>query len=563
MTFISRSRSIPRLLLPLVVVSFATPLRALSQVYSGTGNRQEVFVGTETELYLRYLSLTDTAAGGNTASWTLRPLSPAEVGKLAHLVRNSPWGGRLSGFADSTSRAEFRVLSSSASVRFNSEYPYGANDAAIWAGRGLTFAGQAGGFARIGPLSLTLVPLVFWAQNRNFQLGTSNLPCGCGDPINGSSVDLPQRYGATGYGRLDPGQSSIRLDAFGISAGLSTANEGWGPSNEFPYLLGNNAPGFAHLFLGSSRPFPVFIGRAHLRVIYGRLDQSQYSPVTGSKFYFSSVEAGRVRFGSGLVASFQPRGLDGLEIGGARFTHSVWPRAGIPPSYFRKPFEAFLKSHLAKDFEQQLGSTDNELATAFARWAFKGSGLEVYGEYGRDDHSYDLRDLVQEPDHQRVYSLGLAKVFGGGGQSTQFGVLRLELMNFELPPLATTGRGEGGIYTHSHLQQGHTNRGQLLGANVGVGAAAASTIRWDRYSGTGRWGVFWHRNVRQETADPTLTHTSAPQSSDVIEALGIERLRFTRHFDVTTSVTAMREFDRNFDHSLSNINAAISITLPR
>jgi hypothetical protein len=551
------------MLLALIVVSLAAPMCALSQVYSGTGDRHEVFVGSETELYLRYLSLTDTATGVYTPSWTLRPLSPTEVERLAPLVRKSPWARRLSGFADSTSRAEFGVLSSSASVRFNSEYPYGADDAAVWAGRGLTFAAQTGVFARIGPLSVTLMPLAFWAQNRNFQLGPSNLPCGCGDPINGSSVDLPQRFGAKGYGRLDPGQSSIRLDALGISAGLSTANEGWGPSNEFPYLLGNNAPGFAHVFLGSSQPFPIFIGRVHLRVIYGRLDQSEYSPVTGSKFYFSSVEAGRVRFASGLAASFQPRGIDGLEIGAARFTHSVWPRTGIPPSYFRKPFEALLKSHLAKNFEQQLGATDNELATAFARWAFKGSGLEVYGEYGREDHSYDLRDLVQEPDHQRVYSLGLAKVFSRAGGPNEFSVLRLELMNFELPPLATTGRGEGGIETHSHLQQGHTNRGQLLGANVGVGAAAGSTVRWDRYSASGRWGVFWHRNLRQETADPTLTHASSPQSSDVIQALGFERLRFARHFDLTTSLVAMREFDRNFDHSLSNINAAISITLPR
>jgi hypothetical protein len=283
--------------------------------------------------------------------------------------------------------------------------------------------------------------------------------------------------------------------------------------------------------------------------------------VTGSKFYFSREEAGRVRFASGLIASFQPRGIDGLEIGGARFTHSVWPRTGLPPSYFKKPFEAFLKSHLGGDFEQQLGSTDNELAAAFGRWAFRGTGLEVYGEYGREDHSYDLRDLVQEPDHQRVYSLGLAKTFGNA--ANDFSVLRLEIMNFELPPLATTLRGEGSIDTHSHIQQGHTNRGQALGADIGAGAAAASTFRWDRYSSGGRWGIFWHRNLRQETADPALTRATTPQVSDVMQALGFERLKFTPRFDITTSLTLMREFDRNFDHSQSNINAAVSITRPR
>jgi hypothetical protein len=542
----------------IILFGLASPIIVGAQVYSGTGLPHEVFVGTETEQYLRYLSLTDTTTN---ESWSIRPLSPRQIQKLAHLTSNSPWRTRLSGFADSSTAFQFRFLSPGASVRFNSQYPYGSNDGAIWAGRGLTVAAQAGVYARVGPLSLTLLPTVFRAANSTFQLAPSNLPCGCGDPFHGSSVDLPQQFGSSAYGRLDPGQSSIRLDAFGFSTGLSTANEGWGPSNEYPYLLGNNAPGFPHLFVGSSRPFPILVGRAHLRVIYGRLDQSDYSPVSGSKYYSSRLETGRVRFASGIIASFLPKGIDGLEIGGARFTHSVWPRTGLPPSYFKKPFEAFLKSHLATDFEQQLGSTDNELASAFARWAFKGSGLEVYGEYGREDHSYDLRDLVQEPDHQHTYSLGLAKTFGN--QPAQFSVLRFELMNFQLPPLATTRRGEGSIDTHSHIQQGHTNRGQLLGADVGAGAAAGSTIRWDHYSTGGRWAVFWHRDLRQETADPNLTQPSTRQVSDVIQAVGFERLKFTRLFDITTAVTLMREFDRNFDHSLSNLNLTVAITLPR
>ncbi|OLD51574.1 MAG: hypothetical protein AUI63_00670, partial [Gemmatimonadetes bacterium 13_1_40CM_2_60_3] len=441
-----------------------------------------------------------------------------------------------------------------------SEFPYGSNDGAIWAGRGVTVAAQAGFYARAGPLSLTLLPTVFRAENMSFPLAASTLSCGCGDPIYGGVVDRPQRFGSRAYGRLDPGQSSVRLDALGISAGFSTANEGWGPSAEYPFVLGNNAPGFPHLFFGTANPFPIFIGRAHLKVIYGRLDQSNYSPVTGPKFYASRLETGRVRFASGLVVTFQPRGFDGLEIGGARFIHSIWPRSGIPPSYFRKPLQSFLKVNLA-GIDQQIAGTDNQLASAFARWAFRESGLEVYGEYYREDHSYDLRDLVQEPDHQRGYSLGLAKIFAR--QSSQFNVLRVEVINFQLPPLATTGRGEGSIYVHSPIRQGHTNRGQLLGADIGVGAAAASTVRWDHYSSAGRWAIFWRRDVRQETSDPTLTAPAVPQISDFLYAFGFERLKFTRRFDLTTSLTLMRDLSRDLSNSRSNVNAAISITLPR
>jgi hypothetical protein len=452
------------------------------------------------------------------------------------------------------------MLSLNASVRYNSQFPYGSNDGAIWAGRGATVAAQAGLYARVGPVSLTLLPMVFRAANLAFPLAPATVSCVCGDPIHRGAVDRPERFGTGAYERVDPGQSSIRVDAMGVSAGFSTANEGWGPSAEYPLIVGNNAPGFPHLFFGSVQPFPIFIARAHLRVIYGRLDQSSYSPVRGSKFYSSLLETGRVRFASGLIATFQPRGVDGLEIGAARFIHSIWPRTGIPASYIRKPLQSFLKVNLS-GIDQQVAGTDNQVAAAFARWAFRESGLEVYGEYFREDHSYDLRDLVQEPDHQRAYSLGLAKVVGN--RSSQFSVLRLELVNFQLPPLATTGRGEGGIYIHTPLRQGHTNRGQLLGADIGVGEAAGSTVRWDHYSPTGRWAIFWRRNVRQETNDPSLTAPAAPQVSDVLHAFGFERLKFTRRFDITTSLTLMRDWNRDLVYSRYNTNAAVSITLPR
>lgn len=514
-------------------------------------------MGTETESYIRALDLTDTTSD---ASWSMRPFSPVQLKRLARSLGSDPWHAHLAGFAQSSFPFHFGFLSPNASVRYNSQFPYGSNDAAIWAGRGATVAAQAGVYAEAGPLSITLMPIVFRAENTSFPLAFSALACGCGAATYGGAVDRPQRFGTQPYQRLDPGQSTVRIDAFGVAAGFTTANEAWGPLTEYPYLLGNNAPGFPHVFFGSSHPLPIFLGKAQLKIIYGRLDQSSYSPVTGSKFYSSNLEPGRVRFASGLIATFQPRGFDGLEIGGARFIHSIWPRSGIPSNYLRKPLQAFLKVNFP-GIDQQIAGTDNQEASFFARWAFRESGVEVYGEYGREDNSYDLRDFIQEPDHSRAYSLGFAKAFGN--RSSQFNVLRLELINFQLPPLATTGRGEGGLYVHSAIAQGHTNRGQLLGADVGVGAAAGSTVRWDHYSTGGRWAVFWRRDVRQETSDPTLKLPSTPQISDVLHAFGFERLKFTRRFDVTTSLTLMRDLSRDLSTSRSNANAAVAITLPR
>src|SRR4051794_6624523 len=160
------------------------------------------------EAYLRYLDLTDTTSN---ASWSIKPLSPPQLKKLAVLVGDSPWHARLTGFSDSTRAIRMGFLSPNASVRYNSQFPYGSNDAAIWAGRGATVAAQAGVFADIGPVSITLFPMVFRAENTAFPLAPSLLPCGCGDPINGRNVDRPQRFGASAYQQFDPGQSTVRV----------------------------------------------------------------------------------------------------------------------------------------------------------------------------------------------------------------------------------------------------------------------------------------------------------------------------------------------------------------
>lgn len=534
---------------------FSSPICA--QVYSGTGNIHETYVGSETETYLRYLDLTDTTSN---AAWSIRPLSPFQLRSLARRIAGTPWEARLSGFQPTVHALRGGLLSPQLSLRFNSTFPYGSNDGAIWAGRGLTTAAVGGVYATVGPISIALAPTVFRAENSAFPLFPSPLDCGCGAPLYGQLVDRPQRFGTEAYQRLDPGQSTVRVDVLGLSAGVSSANEGWGPSAEYPFVLGNNAAGFPHIFLGTSQPLPVLVGHVQVRVIYGRLDQSRYSPVVGSKFYMSDYEPGRLRFASGLVATFQPRGFDGLELGGSRFIHSVWPRTGIPASYFRKPLQAFLKVNLP-GIEQEVARTDNQLASFFARWAFRPSGVEIYGEYGRDDNAYDLRDFVQEPDHTRAYSLGLAKVFRK--QDSKFDVVRFEVMNFQVPPLATTTRGEGSIYWNGLLHQGHTNRGQLLGADVGVGDAAASTVRWDHYTSSGRWALFYHRNLRAESYDMVIRDPNLIQVADVLQALGYERVKFTRRVDITSAVTLMRDMSRNFDGSRTNLNLSFALTLPQ
>jgi len=364
--------------------------------------------------------------------------------------------------------------------------------------------------------------------------------------------------------QIDPGETTLRVDLPYVTAGISTANQGWGPGQQFPILLGNNAAGFPHIFLGSSEPIDLWIMKLHGRVFWGELFQSDYSNVTGPSEYVSPAEPGTKRFATGLIVVIKPRGLTGLELGGSRFFHSIWPTSGIPRSYFTKVFQGLLKKNLKADPIEDprlptgslsQGISDNQLVSIFARWVLPHSGFEIHTEYGRDDHSYDFRDLQQEPDHSRSYSIGARKVFNSSAD--RLTAARVEILNFQLPQLSRY-RGEGEMYVHGLIRQGHTNKGQLLGADAGVGVGAGSVVAVDRFTKAGRWTATWTRIVRRENGDYTLVGIRNPRSIDVSHALGFERSAVMSDFEITTGLTLVREFNRDFKSDATNVNAIVS-----
>ncbi len=522
---------------------------------TNAGGRHEIFAGSEIENYLRYQQ---SMGGAPIYPWSLRPFSPSEV---EHLLSGAVigWSSHYDIGPLHPGRWEMDVIAPAASVRFNSSFPYGYNDGALWAGKGLTTAIQGGFFLRYGPLSLTVAPIAFRSENSAFTLEPAGAICPptCADPNFPKTVDRPQRFGNSSYTRIDPGQSTLRLDAFGASAGITTANEWWGPAQIYPYLLGNNAPGFVHVFFGTQKPVNIFIGHLSARVLYGRLDQSAYSPVKSPKYAVDTFP-GRVRFASGVLTVFQPRGINGLEIGLARFFDSSWPASGIPGAYLRRPLRGPFSSSYEVGNSTSTANSD-QLGSVFARWVFPHSALELYGEYGREDSQADLRAFIQEPDFTRAYSLGLRKAFNKTPDG--FSAVHFELMNYQLPELARY-RGDGITYTHNGIPQGQTNRGQLLGAPLGVGTAAGSTLGWDRYDARGRTTFAWERVVSQERGLYFKTGVVDPRAEDVSHALRVQRVTFLRSLDLTSGVTLVRDLNRNFQNDAWNLNAILEVRYP-
>lgn len=539
-------------------IALVAALPALLHAQSGNGRgtvdvRPEIFVGSEVEEYLRYLQ---TLGRAGAYPWSIRGFSAAELDRILPRSYAHPWAERYLLRPDSAHGLRVREIRPRSETTYNSAFPYGSNDGPVWAGRGLTSAAQLGFAARYGALSLSVAPLWFRAQNESFALP----PNGHSDRLRFADglwptfIDLPRRFGDRPYARLDPGQSTLRVDLPLVAAGVSTANQWWGPATRHPLVLGNNAAGFPHGFIGSSRPVNVGIGRAHGRLVWGSLSQSAYSPIPADS-------AGSRRLMSGAVVTFTPRGMKGLEIGGTRFFHEAWPAEGLTLGDLSAPFDALLKAYLA---DRDTASSDkksdanNQIASVFFRWVFAGSGAEVYGEFAKEDHNWNFRDFVLEPDHASAYTLGIRKVWPRSESGMV--ALRGEVMNAE-PSHLLRVRLASPFYRHTLTRQGHTNRGQALGSAAAYGGAGSS-LALDYFGRRGGWTAEWTRTVQANGVReldrnilPEAAGWDDPDMYDVLQGLELRGLLFHGRWDVGAGLGAIYNFNRNFAGDAFNLNA--------
>jgi hypothetical protein len=424
-------------------------------------------------------------------------------------------------------------------IILNSAVPFGYNEGPLWAGRGLTGSVTGGVTAAVGPLSASIVPTMFQAQNAAFEL----LPNGMSGRLAYGfpypwGADMPQRFGSKPYGRVDAGNSFVRLDALGLAVGFSTAAEHWGPARDHPIVLGNNAGGFPHAFLGTSHPIRLGPVRVHGRALWGRLSQSSFT--------FMDTIA-RHRFAPGVAFIIVPDGVPGLELGASRFAHVLWLGHVLSAGNLLRPFATLWNTWQPNE--------ENQIASLFGRWVVQRAQIEVYAEFGREDANLDVRHFLQEPDHGAAYLLGFQKVWGDS--ATRRDVIRGEVLNsrittpYLLPPPTP-------FYVHSPISQGHTHRGLALGSAGGFGGGAAS-LAFDRYTRNGRWTVSWTRLMRAEHLTPERGWIPIPEDADVFHAFGVDGISFRGRSAFTYELKGVYEVNRNFQRDVFNLRASSGV----
>jgi hypothetical protein len=529
----------------------ASPLGAQEAVAGGA------MAGGALERYLRAAEVAGLVTPHPT--WGVRGLTERELRRMLAGARAHPWQRRAA--LEDTLPAwgvAARVLPMTTRAAFNSAFPFdgeaGGHDGPVWAGRGVTSALQAGAVVRVGPLTVQLAPTVFRAENRPFDLAPTGVP-GEGmyrNELTPNNTDQPQRFGKAPYARLDAGQSFARLDVWRFTAGVSSAAQLWGGGDRVPLMFGPSGGGLPHVFLGTERPLSLGVAGVQWRLMAGRPSHSAWSPET------------RERLLTGGVVVLTPHVLPGLELGFGRTSHDRWPER-LTLRALAKPLSTNISAG-----EGDSGADGNQQATAFFRWAPRGSGLEVWGEFLRIDGAANLRTLLVEPDDLAGRALGIRRVWASPDGA------RLTVLRAEGYRTVSGHRERGGARLglafrgynpeqHSGIRQGHTHRGQSLGS-PGVHGGMGHIVGVDRFFAGGAWTVEWEQRLVRDRNTVVGDLMPAPDvRMEVQHATGLSYTHFGSRVDLSGGARLVLHVHRHLSARTEpnlNLHAGLRVRLP-
>lgn len=298
--------------------------------------------------------------------------------------------------------------------------------------------------------------------------------------------------------RVLGGQSMVRLKAgklLAVTAG--TQQLWWGPAVFNSLMMSNNAPGFPHLSLHTYKPLQLPIGTMEFQLIGGQLQNRLNWPM--ENFNGQSIEstlpgnADKKRYFSGFNFAFQPVFMPGFSVGINRMFQyylSDRDRMGNDVQTYIPVLTSIFKNKAGGNngLDEDARNRD-QLINIFGRYLFKEHHMEVYGEFGWNDHKYNLRDLASNPDHAAAYNIGLRKVLPI--LNNLFYTIETEITQMA-PTNSDIARGSGNWYVHGGVREGYTHMGQIIGGGLAPGDNTA-TLRVSRTTEKSKQSVLIER----------------------------------------------------------------------
>ena len=364
----------------------------------------------------------------------------------------------------------FELLPLQLIQQYNSTTPYGWNDGPMITAKGYQAMFSTGMKLQYKRWDLQIQPEWVYAANNEAE----DFPFSETDQVRMArllylnNTDIPLPFGNHNYTRLNPGQSHLYYHFDKMAIGISTENLWWGPGTRNALLMSNNAPGFLHATLHTSKPIHTKIGAFEGQLIAGKLQGSGYNAdpaqyqIGGQNYFIAKPDDWR--YLSGLSINYQPKWIPGLYIGLNRVFQLYSQDLGNGISDFLPVITPFQKKNLNNEDEKKR----DQLASVFLRWVLPESKAELYVEYGKNDHSSSFFDLLISPDHARAFLTGFRKIFSSA-KKDQYIAFKAEITHMQQTADRLI-RPAGAWYLHGSVLHGYTHRGQVLGAGIGPGS---------------------------------------------------------------------------------------------
>ncbi|NVK53860.1 MAG: hypothetical protein HWD85_13070, partial [Flavobacteriaceae bacterium] len=310
--------------------------------------------------------------------------------------------------------------------------------------------------------------------------------------------DFPEYFGPGASASLWWGQSKIAFEYGAFELKLSTENFWWGPGQWNALTFSNNARGFPHLSINSTKPAETFLGNFETHLLIGKLRDSGLEPLQDQNLndiYFVPFN-GDFKYLNALMVSYNPKWVSGLTLGFTR-TFQVYNDLRGDSFYDWFPvFEGFQK----KNFFQDGNTVDfdangrDQQVSIFGKYVAKKAMFDLYFEFGKRDHNFNWREFILNPEHARAYIFGFNKLFKLPKKG-QFIQIRSEITHQqESVNRYIRYRGlKGNNSWHTHFSaRGFSNFGQALGVGTGLGSNV-QTIEISKIEDFDKYGLLFER----------------------------------------------------------------------
>ncbi|WP_161599228.1 capsule assembly Wzi family protein [Algoriphagus machipongonensis] len=359
---------------------------------------------------------------------------------------------------------------------YNSSTPNGWENSELLSNVGLQTIFSTGFHLKLGKLSVQFNPNFHYAQNKEFEEYPSKAPNEYFRRLSRSvfGIDKPVRYGTGSISNINLGNSHVGAYLGGIFLGLSSENIWAGPGQFTSLILSDNAPGFYHFRLQSTKPLKTFLGNFEGIYWAGQLKSSESTHFSDGNFQtvFGEKDESSWRYFTGLTISYSPKWIPGLSIGGTRGFQIYRDDMADNFKSFFPLFAPFQKEE--EGLIESLNLRQDQNVSVFSRYLVSSAKAEIYFEFSRNDHPLNWRDLLMNIEHSRAFQLGFSKYIklpnkyslGFQGEITQS---EFSINNIIRWPnrqgLSNSGLG---AFDNVQVNHGWTHEGQLLGSNTGI-----------------------------------------------------------------------------------------------